>query len=131
MDMAKKWVLETETKGTGAHVVPLEKTLRRGGPESELNLVQLQRPVLPPPASADDAPSPRRFKVVDVMTRETLAEDVDARATVDVLGEARSSVDVLVYVWNPHRRRWRLLGLDEKRALWDFRDPRALVSDAV
>jgi hypothetical protein len=27
--MAKTWVLDTETKGTGAHVVPLDKVLRR------------------------------------------------------------------------------------------------------
>jgi hypothetical protein len=27
--MAKTWVLDTETKGTGAHVVPLEKVQRR------------------------------------------------------------------------------------------------------
>lgn len=27
--MAKTWVLDTETKGTGANVVPLEKVLRR------------------------------------------------------------------------------------------------------
>jgi hypothetical protein len=32
--MAKKtWVLDTETKGTGANVVPLEKVLRRPEPE--------------------------------------------------------------------------------------------------
>jgi hypothetical protein len=32
--MAKVWVLDTETKGTGANVVPLEKVLTRPEPES-------------------------------------------------------------------------------------------------
>jgi hypothetical protein len=30
--MAKVWVLDTETKGTGANMVPLEKTLRKPEP---------------------------------------------------------------------------------------------------
>ena len=127
--MGKTWVLDTETKGTGANMVPLEKVLRRDGPKSELDLVQLRRPTSPRPAPEPDAPAPRRFKVVDVMTRETLAEHADARTIVDLLGQVRSVVDVLVYVWDPRRPRWRLLGLDETRALWGFRDPRALRSD--
>jgi hypothetical protein len=31
--MAKTWVLDTETKGTGANVVPLEKALRKPEPD--------------------------------------------------------------------------------------------------
>ena len=31
--MRKAWVLDTETKGTGAHVVPLEKKLEQPAPE--------------------------------------------------------------------------------------------------
>jgi hypothetical protein len=34
-EMAKVWVLDTETKGTGAHVVPLEKALKGERPEDE------------------------------------------------------------------------------------------------
>jgi hypothetical protein len=30
--MAKVWVLDTETKGTGAQMVPLEKVLKPGAP---------------------------------------------------------------------------------------------------
>jgi hypothetical protein len=30
--MAKRWVLDTETKGTGANMVPLEKTLAKPDP---------------------------------------------------------------------------------------------------
>ncbi len=129
VDMAKTWILDTETKGTGAHVVPLEKVLRRGERKPELNLVQLEPPVAPSPEPEPEAPQPRRFKVVDVMTRETLAEHTDARATIDLLREVHSIVDVQVYMWNPQHHRWRLLGLDEQRALWALRTPRALVSD--
>ncbi len=32
--MAKVWVLDTETKGTGANMVPLEKVLREAGAEA-------------------------------------------------------------------------------------------------
>jgi hypothetical protein len=131
MDMAKTWVLDTETKGTGAHMVPLEKVLRKGSQEPELNLVELKRAVSPKPEPAPQAPSPRRFKVVDLMTRETLAEDADARATVEVLGRVRSIVDVQIYVWNPARESWRTLTLEERRALWGFRAPSAHASDAA
>jgi hypothetical protein len=55
------------------------------------------------------------------MTRETLAQDADARATVDLLGEVRSIVDVQIYAWNPSAEDWRLLTFDERRALWEFR----------
>jgi hypothetical protein len=129
--MAKTWILDTETKGTGAHMVPLEKVLRKGGKEPELNLVELKREVSPKPAPEPQAPSRRRFKVVDIMTRETLAEDADARATVDLLGQVRSIVDVHIYVWNAERQSWRMLTLDERRALWDFRVARARAADAA
>jgi hypothetical protein len=112
-------------------MVPLEKLLRTGTPKPKLNLVQLQRPVPPKPAPEPDAPTQRHFKVVDVMTRETLAEQADAQKTVELLGRFRSIVDVQVYVWNPGRRRWRLLGLDEQRVLWNLRVPGAPVSDAA
>ena len=49
--MAKTWVLDTETKGTGANVVPLEKVLRR--PEEK----PAARPKRPAPAGK---PAPRR-----------------------------------------------------------------------
>lgn len=118
--MAKTWILDTETKGTGAHMVPLEKVLRKGGPEPELNLIELNRVVESEPEQ-EQAPQPLRFKVIDIMTRETLAEDADTRETVEVLGRARSIVDVQVYVWNADQESWRMLTLDERRALWEFR----------
>jgi hypothetical protein len=117
--MAKTWVLDTETKGTGAQMVPLEKVLKKGDRKPRLNLVELERPARPRPARTPDPPQRRSFKIRDVMTRETLAEGVDLRTTVDLLGNVRSIVDVQIYVWDVDRRRWRMLGLDEQRELWD------------
>ena len=42
--MAKTWILDTETKGTGAHMVPLEKALKKPSPEQELAVVELGAP---------------------------------------------------------------------------------------
>jgi hypothetical protein len=64
---------------------------------------------------------PHRFRVVDVMTRQVLADDVDARATVAVLEDIRSVVDVLIDVWEPATGDWRRLTLGEQKALWGFR----------
>ncbi|HTZ64946.1 MAG TPA: hypothetical protein VMB51_12655 [Solirubrobacteraceae bacterium] len=122
--MAKTWVLDTETKGTGAHMVPLEKVLRGRDREPELSLVRLGGSAPPKPVREPDPPEPRVFKVLDLMTRGTLAEGVDLRATVKLLGDVRSVVDVQIYVWDAARRRWRMLSLDERRALWDARPRR-------
>jgi hypothetical protein len=116
--MAKKWVLDTETKGTGAQMVPLEKVLenRAGKPA--------RRPVPPPsdrPAPPPEPAQPRRFKVVDAVTREVLAEDADTRATVDLLGRIRSIVDVAIYVWNEPSEKWLLLTFAEAKMLWNLR----------
>jgi hypothetical protein len=43
----KTWVLDTETKGTGANVVPLEKVLKKPDPPAER---RPRRPVAAPPA---------------------------------------------------------------------------------
>jgi hypothetical protein len=119
--MAKTWVLDTDTKGTGAQMVPLEKVLRRPAAEPELNLVPLNRAAPAAPVAEPLARQPRRFKVVDLMTRETLLADASMRATLDALRDVRSVVDVRVYVWQPHRRSWRPLTLAEQNALWEFR----------
>ena len=116
---SKVWILDTETKGTGANVVPLEKIQRRPPTEPERLYVPPKPRPKPPPEPAPK--EPHRFKVVDLMTREVLAEDVDARATVELLGGVRSIVDVNLYVWRPDRQDWRLLPLEDKRALWEFR----------
>jgi hypothetical protein len=41
------------------------------------------------------------------------------RATLDVLKEVRSSVDVRIFVWDHEADKWHLLTLSEQRALWD------------
>jgi hypothetical protein len=117
--MAKVWVLDTETKGTGAQMLPLEKVLSKPAPTTV--------PVLVPPKPAPrqtEAPEPRRprrFKVVDVMTREVLAEGANARATVVLLEEIRSIVDVSIYVWEQKAEKWRPLSYGEKKLMWGFR----------
>ena len=64
--------------------------------------------------------APKRFKVVDVMTRRPLVDDAGTRETVEALKAVRSIVDVSVYVWQEERQRWRLLSLAEQRAVWDL-----------
>jgi hypothetical protein len=117
--MSKTWVLDTETKGTGARMVPYEKTLSRRGRESELALVELGGEPKAPPAEA--RPQPARYKVVDVLGARVLAEGVDVRSAVRALEGARNVLDVSVYVWAPERHRWRLLTLAERKVLWGFR----------
>jgi hypothetical protein len=117
--MAKVWVLDTETKGTGAEVVPLEKVLRR--PAHGAEPLHVPRKHRPRPEPEPEPRSPRRFRVVDVMTQEVLADDVDTRTTLDLLGGLRSVVDVRISVWQPAKDRWRLLTLPEQRALWERR----------
>lgn len=120
--MGTIWVLDHETKGTGAHMVPLEKVLRR--PEDRRD----DGPVFTPPKRRERAPEPpapkppSRFQVTDVMTRQTLAEDADARGTVDALKDVRSLVDVSISRWDHEAERWKLLTLGQQRALWRLRD---------
>ena len=100
--MGRVWVLDTETKGTGAQMVPLDKVTENAGEPSGRPLFVPRRRRPPPPI--DRAPrEPRRFKVVDIVSREVLAEGAGARATLELLGGIRSSVDVNVSVWEPER----------------------------
>ena len=117
--MAKTWVLDTETKGTGAHIAPLEKAREATRGERELSTVTLERP--PRPAKAPEPLEPPTFKVLDIRSGQVLGEGLDARATIELLEGVGSVVDVRIYVWAPSAARWRLLTLDERRALWQFR----------
>ncbi|MCW3067616.1 MAG: hypothetical protein JWL67_241 [Solirubrobacterales bacterium] len=119
--MAKTWVLDTETKGTGAHIAPLEKVQQGPRKEQELATVKLERPPRAPRAQGLPA-GPLTFKVLDIRSSEVLSEGLDARATVEVLAGVGSVVDVRIYVWMQKAARWRLLTLAEQRALWRFRD---------
>ena len=117
--MGRVWVLDTETKGTGAEMVPLDKVQRKPARASE--------PLFVPPKPKPRAPKPppprepRRFRVVDVATRAVLADGAGARETLEALSDVRSIVDVTVSVWEPATERWRQLALAEQRTLWDRR----------
>lgn len=117
--MAKTWVLDTSTKGTGASMVPLDNVLSTPSQRTE-------RIFVPPPPRphAVPAPEPRRprlFKVVDIVTRQVLTEGAQGREALKVLSGVRSIVDVNVYVWQPTIEKWRLLSFEERRLLWDAR----------
>lgn len=116
--MGRIWVLDTETKGTGAEMVPLDTVLKKPGARSE---PRLPAPKRKPRDQAAAPRQPRRFRVVDVVTRAVLADDAGARDTLAVLRDVRSTVDVEVFVWDSERERWRLLTLGEQRTLWDRR----------
>jgi hypothetical protein len=114
--MGKTWVLHTETKGTGATMVPLDSvTQRRREPEP----ISVPPKPKPRPPEPPEPRAPRRFRVVDVMTRQTLVDDAGAAETVAALRSVRSIVDVNVYVWQVQRMRWRLLTFPEQRMLFD------------
>lgn len=119
--MARTWILDTETKGTGARMVPLDSVTKRQSPSERVLKGDKQpqrRPTEPP-----EPRRPRRFKVVDLMTREPIVEDVSAREAVDALKDIRSTVDVTVYTWQEHAGRWRPLTLSEQGAMWQLAHP--------
>lgn len=113
--MATTWILDTGTKGTGATMKPLE---RAADGESKAQ-PKYGIPKLREQQESPEPRLPRRFKVVDVMTRQPIAEDVEAREAVDALKDVRSIVDVTVYVWQAERDRWRPLTFPEQRTLWE------------
>jgi hypothetical protein len=115
--MSTVWVLHTETKGTGATMVPLESVTKRSTSTTPLVVPRKPRP------RPNQPPKPRaarKFRVLDVMSRETLVQDASARQAIDVLKEVRSIVDVNVYVWQEERDRWRRLTFPEQRAMWEL-----------
>ncbi len=120
--MGKVWILDTETKGTGATMVPLEKVLRGPAPpDPGLATVEWRRPPRPAPGPAPGS-APRSFRVRDVRSGRVLGEAIDARATVELLRGVASVVDIHVHVWQPESERWRLLTLAEQQSLWRLRD---------
>jgi hypothetical protein len=122
--MAKAWVLDTDTKGTGAEMVPLEKLERqrqRGRDRERISVIR--RTPLPPEKPTEDPQreDQRRFKLVNVLSREVLGDGVGPREAVELLEEVRSVVDVRIYVWEPELEDWRALSLREKKLMWEFR----------
>jgi hypothetical protein len=118
--MSRTWILDTETKGTGAQMVPLDKVVKPPEPKP----LCVPRRSQPHPAPEPAPLPPRRFRVVDISSRAVLSEDADARATIELLGGIRSSVDVNVFIWEPSTEAWRLLTLREKQLLWARRAAR-------
>src|SRR5204862_7069936 len=101
--MAKIWVLDTETKGTGANMVPLETVLKKAAPADQRSLRIPRRKaageVYEPEAVTRR--EPYRFRIVDVMTRQVLGDDGGARARIAALQELRHGGDVLLDVVEP------------------------------
>src|SRR3954452_16033906 len=75
----------------------------------------------PKPAKPPAPRAPRRFRVLDVVTRRVLQEDAGVRETLTLLGRIKRMNDVNISVWEPRDERWRLLHIDEQRLLWDRR----------
>ena len=118
--MAKRWVLDTETKGTGAEMVPLDKA--HGGSTAGPRGPIVVREPAPARAREPEPRKPPKFKLVDVMTRQILAEDVGTRKTVEVLEGMRSVVDVNVYRWDDKTEAWQQLSQGDRRKLWQLRE---------
>jgi hypothetical protein len=120
------WVLDTETKGTGAEMVPLEKLQQRkrtAGDAAPTTVIRRtgrsgRTAATPEPAVR----APRRLKVVGVMSGEVVADDVGPREAIGALRSFQSPFDVRIYIWEPADEEWRLLSLGEKKAIWAFRE---------
>ena len=63
--MAKTWVLDTETKGTGANMVPLEKVLEQPSKDDESG----------PPRRKRAAPRPERRRIRESAKVAATAQD--------------------------------------------------------
>ncbi len=120
--MGKIWVLDTDTKGTGAEMVPLEKVLRKPDPKPEPRFVA---PAPEPRAEREPEPKPPpSFRVIDVMSGQVLADRAGTRETVELLEGTRSVVDVNIDVWNPEAKIWHRLTHGERKVLWELRGRR-------
>ena len=107
-------------------MVPLDDVLSKPAGRRKRN--PFGRRPRPEPPRTGETPVPKRpqkFKVVDVMTRQVVADHAGTRETVDVLKRYRSVVDVDIQVWDWPFDRWRRLNMVEKRKLWGFRDQAA------
>lgn len=119
MPKRRAWVLDTETKGTGAHMVPLDELEDRGRPRPGKMWVPPKR--APRPPEPPKPRPPRRFRVLDVVTRAVLLPDGGVRETLALLAGVERMNDVNLYVWEPDDERWRLLSMAEQRVVWERR----------
>ena len=65
--------------------------------------------------------APRRFRALDVVTREVLLDDGSVAEMLEMLREVEHVNDVNLYVLEPERERWRLLSMAEQRVVWERR----------
>jgi hypothetical protein len=122
--MPRIWVLDTETKGTGAEMVPLERALegKRSAPVRERISVIKRKPRrsaqerLEPAREREPRP-PRRFRVVNAISGQLLAADACAREVSELLDGMRSVADARIVVWEPEDDAWRPLTLREQTLL--------------
>jgi hypothetical protein len=125
--MSKVWVLDTDTKGTGAQMVPLERALERKRSAAKRERISILRRRPAPAADGTAEPDerrerpPLRFKLVNAITGQAVGEGVGVNEAVNLLEGARSLVDIRIYVWEPAAAEWRPLTLGEQRALWRLR----------
>jgi hypothetical protein len=101
-------------------MVPIESVEKR---PSAIKPVFVPREPLQRAERESTPRAPKRFKVVDIVSRQPLVDAAGTRETVEALKDVRSIVDVNVYVWQEERARWRLLSLAEQRAIWDLAHP--------
>ena len=124
--MAKTWVLETHTKGTGANIVPLEDGApapAAAEPREREPLFVPRKPAAAKPPAAPAPKPPSRFRVVEVTTGRVLADDAGVRATVELLRDDVASItDVAIWTWSERHGRYVLLTHREQRRLWELRD---------
>jgi hypothetical protein len=126
--MGKKrttWVLDTETKGTGAEMVPLERLQERKrlrGKRRRIRVIDRTKPEARIEPQPEAPRGPRRFRIVDVLTRRVLADDVGVSDALHALRGVERIVDANVYVWEPREGDWRPLTMPERRTLWGMRD---------
>ena len=118
--MGKTWILRTETKGTGAHMAPIDDVLEKPGSSPSRRLALETRRRKQP--KSPERKAPRKIKVVDMMTRRVLAEGITTAEAIEVLRGVRSIVDVRMYLWDDAKRTWRPLTFAQEKALWDLRD---------
>jgi hypothetical protein len=98
-------------------MVPLESLVKEKRTRNDEPRFVSRRAVRDPEPDISEPRAPRRFRIVDVMTRRALVDDGSARAAVDALKSVRSIVDVDVYAWNDERDRWQRLTFAEQRAM--------------
>jgi hypothetical protein len=80
--MAKVWVLDTDTKGTGAHMVPLEDVLEKPKPEAQPRRTPRSRPR--PAGSPPKRPPARPAQPVERTSTALPAGHVRKKSTGEI-----------------------------------------------